>query len=88
MPKTSPKSSDSIPGGEAGASASSAPRPNIVVTTTATAASRLTPATLAASAIATAARTIAGAAPKSSGTPAIEARTRPGKSEWESDSAA
>ena len=40
-PKTSPKSSDSIPGGDCGESASSTPRPNIVVTTTATAASRL-----------------------------------------------
>ena len=47
-PKTSPKSSDSIPGGEAGASANRAPRPNSVVTTTATAVSRLIPATRAA----------------------------------------
>ena len=87
-PKTSPKSSASTPGGDCGESASSTPRPNIVVTTTATAASLLTPAILAASAIASAATTIAGVAPSSSGTPAMAATTRPGKIEWASDSAA
>ena len=84
----SPKSSVSIPGGESGERASRTPSPNIVVTTTATATSRLTPGTRAASAIASAAITIAGAAPSSSGTPAIAAITRPGKIEWASDSAA
>ena len=47
-----------MPGGESGESASSTPRPNIVVTTTPTAASRLMPGTRETTAIASAATTM------------------------------
>ncbi len=84
----SPKRSPWIPGGESGERASRTPSPKRVVTTTPTATSRLSPGTRATSAIASAATTIAGAPPTRSGAPAIAARTRPGKIECASDSAA
>ena len=59
-PRMSPKSRVWIPGGEAGESASRAPRPNNVVTTTATAASRPIPGARPTRAIASAAIAIAG----------------------------
>ncbi len=59
-----------------------------MVTTTAIPTSRPTSGSREARAIASAARITAGVAPSSSGTPAIAATTRPGKSEWASDSAA
>ena len=88
-PRMSPKSSASIPGGESGESASRTPSPNIVVTTTATATSRLTPGTRRDERDRQRGDDDRRAPPpSSSGTPAIAARTRPGKIEWASDSAA
>ncbi len=59
-----------------------------MVTTTPTAASRPMPGTRETTAIASAATTMPGTPPTISGAPAIAARTRPGKIEWASDSAA
>ena len=78
--RTSPNSSPWIPGGDAGESASSAPSPNRVVTTTATAVSRPISGTRPTSAIASAAAASPTPPPTSSGTPVSAATTRPGKS--------
>ena len=75
------------PGGESGESASSAPSPNKPVTTTATAVSRPMPGTRPTSAIASAATAIPGI-PPTSRDPAEGGDHQPGKSAWDSDSAA
>ena len=84
----SPKSRFWMPGGESGERASSAPRPKNPVTTTATAVSRPMPGTRPTRAIARAATAIPGIPPTRIGMPARAAITKPGKSAWESDSAA
>ena len=83
-----PKSSSPRRTGTSGESASSAPAPNRVVTTTATAASSLISVRLDTAAIASAAPARPAAAPSPSGIPASEASTRPGSIECEIDSAA
>ena len=75
---TSPKSSSWMPGGESGASASSAPSPNRDVTTTPTEVSRSMPRALPRPAMPAAAAPAPTAPPAISGRPSSDAPTSPG----------